>query len=147
MSGGEETYEFRVDGESFHVRLAGDEVDVRQGPAADPDLTVSGNTEILLAVVAGRLTPSDAVEAGAIAPECARGSLARRLALLVRPEGSRDIGARRRRPRSLAEPWLASAVALYTARVALATTVGRSALPLVLRGGRQPRMIWVGRFS
>jgi DNA-binding HxlR family transcriptional regulator len=87
VHGCRETYEFRVDGELFHVRPEGDEAEVRQGPAPDPDLIISGDTETLLGVAAGRLTLAEAVEAGAIATEGARGPLARCLAMLGSPDG------------------------------------------------------------
>jgi putative sterol carrier protein len=87
VHGCRETYEFRVDGELFHVRVEGDEAEVRQGPAPDPDLIISGDTETLLGVAAGRLTLAKAVEAGAIATEGARGPLARCLAMLGSPDG------------------------------------------------------------
>jgi len=87
VRGRKETYEFRVDGESFHVQVEGDLAEVRQGPAADPDLTISGDTEILLRVSAGTLTLAEAIEAGTIATEGDRGSLARCLAMLGSPDG------------------------------------------------------------
>jgi DNA-binding HxlR family transcriptional regulator len=82
-----EAYEFRVDGELFHVRVEGDEAEVRQGSAADPDLIISGDTETFLSVAAGRLTLAEAIEAGAIATEGNRDSLARCLAMLGSPDG------------------------------------------------------------
>jgi DNA-binding HxlR family transcriptional regulator len=82
-----ETYEFRVDGELFHVQVGWGEAEVRQGSAFDPDLIISGDTETLLSVAAGRLTLAEAVEAGAIATEGDRGSLARCLAMLGSPDG------------------------------------------------------------
>ena len=87
VHGGKETYEFRVDGELFHVRVEGDGAEVRQGPAADPDLIISGDTETLLGVAAGRLTLAEAVEAGAIATEGDRGPLTRCMAMLGSPDG------------------------------------------------------------
>jgi DNA-binding HxlR family transcriptional regulator/putative sterol carrier protein len=90
VRGRKETYEFRVDGESFHVQVEGDEAEVRQGSAVDPDLIISGETETLLSVAAGRLTLAEAIEAGAIATEGDRGSLARCLAVLGSP--GRDGG-------------------------------------------------------
>jgi DNA-binding HxlR family transcriptional regulator/putative sterol carrier protein len=87
VRGRKEAYEFRVDGELFHVQVDGDEPVLRQGPAADPDLTISGDTETLLGVAAGRLTLAEAVEAGAIATEGDRGPLARCLAMLGSPDG------------------------------------------------------------
>jgi DNA-binding HxlR family transcriptional regulator len=89
-----ETYEFRVDGESFHVQVEGDEAEVRQGPAADPDLIISGETETLLSVAAGRLTLAEAIEAGAIATEGDRASLARCLAMLGSPDSDRGKSVR-----------------------------------------------------
>ena len=87
VHGRKETYEFRVDGELFHVQVEGDEAEVRQGPAADPDLTISGDTETLLGVAAGRLTLAETVEAGTIVTEGDRGPLARCLAMLGSPDG------------------------------------------------------------
>ena len=86
VHGRKETYEFRVDGELFHVQVEGDEAEVRQGPAADPDLTISGDTETLLGVAAGRLTLAEAVKAGAIATEGDRDSLVRCGAMLGSPD-------------------------------------------------------------
>ena len=88
VHGCRETYEFRVDGELFHVQVEGDEAEVRQGPAADPDLTISADTETLLGVAAGRLTFAEALEAGAIATEGDRGPLARCMAMLGSPDGN-----------------------------------------------------------
>ena len=82
-----EIYEFRVDGDLFHVQVEGDEAEVRQGPATDPDLTIRGDTETLLNVSAGRLTLAEAIEAGTIATEGDRDSLARCLAMLGSPDG------------------------------------------------------------
>jgi DNA-binding HxlR family transcriptional regulator/putative sterol carrier protein len=90
VHGRKETYEFRVDGELFHVQVDGDEPELRQGPAADPDLIISGDTETLLGVAAGRLTLAEAVEAGAIATEGDRGPLARCLAMLGSPDGDAE---------------------------------------------------------
>jgi DNA-binding HxlR family transcriptional regulator len=87
VHGRKEAYEFRVDGELFHVRVEGDEAEVRQGSAADPDLIISGDTETFLSVAAGRLTLAEAIEAGAIATEGNRDSLARCLAMLGSPDG------------------------------------------------------------
>ncbi len=82
-----EAYEFRVEGELFHVQVAEDEVEVLQGPATNPDLVISGDTETLLDVAAGRLTLAEAVETGMIAAEGDSGSLARCMAMLGSPDG------------------------------------------------------------
>ena len=72
--GSKETYEFRIDGEVFHVRVEGGGVEARQGPAADPDLVVAGTTEAFIAVAAGRMGPEEAVRAGSIRVEGSRES-------------------------------------------------------------------------
>lgn len=87
VPGRKEIYEFRVDGDLFHVQVEGDGAEVRQGPAADPDLIISGDTETLLSVAAGRLTLAEAVEEGAISTEGNRDSLARCLAMFGSPDG------------------------------------------------------------
>ena len=66
------TYEFRIDGEVFHLRVGdgeAEEVEVRQGPAPAADLVVVGDTETFLAVVSGRSSPEEAVESGALRVE------------------------------------------------------------------------------
>ena len=76
------------------MQVEGDGAEVRQGPAADPDLIISGDTETLLGVAAGRLTLAEAVEAGAIATEGDRDSLARCLAMLGSPKGQEGKSVR-----------------------------------------------------
>ena len=67
------TYEFRIDGEAFHVRVRdgkeGDGVEARQGFAPNPDLVVLGDAESFLAVASGRLSPEEAVQSGALRAE------------------------------------------------------------------------------
>jgi DNA-binding HxlR family transcriptional regulator len=66
------TYEFRIDGEAFHVRVRdgeGGDVEARQGPAPDPDLVVLGDAESFLAVASGGLSPEEAVQSGALQAE------------------------------------------------------------------------------
>jgi DNA-binding HxlR family transcriptional regulator len=64
------TYEFRIDGEAFHVRVRdgqeGERVEARQGSAPDPDLVVTGDAKTFLAVVSGRLKPQETVESEAL---------------------------------------------------------------------------------
>ena len=66
-------YEFRIDGEAFHVRVRdgeeGDRVEVRQGSVPDPDLVVVGEAESFLAVASGRLSPEEAVQSEALRAE------------------------------------------------------------------------------
>jgi putative sterol carrier protein len=63
-------YEFRIDGEAFHVLVRdgeeGERVEVRQGSVPDPDLVVTGDAETFLAVASGRLSPEEAVQSGAL---------------------------------------------------------------------------------
>jgi DNA-binding HxlR family transcriptional regulator len=67
------TYEFRIDGEAFHLRVGdgeeGERVEARQGSAPDPDLVVIGDAKSFLAVASGRLSPKEAVESGALRAE------------------------------------------------------------------------------
>ena len=67
-----EIYEFRIDGETFHARIEGGEVEVRQGSAEDPDLIFAGDTETFLAVVAGRVGVEEAMGSGALRAEGVR---------------------------------------------------------------------------
>ncbi len=67
-----ETYEFRIDGEAYHLRLEDGEeggTELRQGPAPDPDLVVVGDAETFLAVSSGRLRLEEAVGSGALRVE------------------------------------------------------------------------------
>jgi len=67
------TFEFRVDGEVFHLRVQdggeGEKLEARQGSALDPDLLVVGDAETFLAVVSGRTSPEEAMESGALRVE------------------------------------------------------------------------------
>ena len=67
-----ERYEFRIEGETFHLRAEGGAVETRQGAADDPDVVVSGGVRTFMALTAGRLTPEDALESGRIRIEGAR---------------------------------------------------------------------------
>jgi DNA-binding HxlR family transcriptional regulator len=64
------TYEFRIDGEAFHLRVGdgeeGERVEARQGSAPDPDLVVVGDAKTFLALASGRLSPQEAVGSGAL---------------------------------------------------------------------------------
>ena len=65
-------YEFRIDGDAFHLRLEDGEeggTELRQGPAPDPDLVVAGDTGTFLAVTSGRMRPEEAVGSGALRVE------------------------------------------------------------------------------
>jgi len=60
------TYELRIDGESFRVAVAGGEVGIERGPAADPVLALSAHTETLVALVQRRLTAAEALVEGLV---------------------------------------------------------------------------------
>ena len=62
-------YEFRIDGETFHLRVEGGAVEARQGAADAPDVVVSGGAGTFLALTAGRLAPEEALESGRIRVE------------------------------------------------------------------------------
>lgn len=64
-----ETYEFRIDGEAFHLRIDDGAVEARQGPAESPDVVVIGASKTFLSLCAGQLTPEDALESGEIRTE------------------------------------------------------------------------------
>jgi len=67
------TYEFRIDGEAFHLRVGnGGRVEARQGSAPDPDLVVVGDAETFLALASGRLSPEEGMESGALQAEVER---------------------------------------------------------------------------
>jgi DNA-binding HxlR family transcriptional regulator/putative sterol carrier protein len=67
------TYELRIDGEAFHVRVRdgeeGERVVARQGSVPDPDLVIIGDAETFLAVASGLRRPEGAVESGALRVE------------------------------------------------------------------------------
>ena len=67
-----EVYEFRIDGEAFHLRVEEQTVEVRQGAAEVPDVVVSGGSGVFLALSAGRMAPEDALESGEIRIEGGR---------------------------------------------------------------------------
>ena len=61
-----ETYELRIDGEAFHLRIEGGAVEARQGPADAPDFVVAGDSGTLLALCGGRLDLDEALGSGGI---------------------------------------------------------------------------------
>lgn len=73
----QETYEFRIDKEAFHLRIKEGEVEALQGSAVDPELVVRGSTQAFLALVAGQLEPAEALESGEIRIEGEQETLAR----------------------------------------------------------------------
>ena len=66
MDGGRQTYELRIDGEAFYLRVADGTVEARQGSAGEPDVVVVGGTGTFLELAAGRLEAGEALESGGI---------------------------------------------------------------------------------
>src|ERR671920_197784 len=77
VRGLQETYEFHIDEEAFHLRIKDGEVEALQGPAVDPDLVVKGDTQAFLALVAGQLEPAEALKSEEIRIEGDQEILAR----------------------------------------------------------------------
>jgi len=64
------TYEFRIDDETFYLRVGeSGEVELGQGSAPAPDLVVTGDAGTFLAVATWRLRPEEAVRSGALRVE------------------------------------------------------------------------------
>lgn len=62
----QETYEFHVDEEAFHLRVTDGEIEALQGPTVDPDLVVRGDTQAFLGLAAGQVEPAEALDSGEI---------------------------------------------------------------------------------
>jgi DNA-binding HxlR family transcriptional regulator len=79
----EETYEFRVAGERFHVRAAHGAVDVRSGPAPTPaDVVVECELATFVELVSGASTPARAARQGRASITGARGAATRAFRIL-----------------------------------------------------------------
>ena len=78
----EESYEFHIDDEVFHVRVADGEAQARQGPVASPNLVVNSDTRTFLALAAGWLEPAEAVASGEIRAEGDPGARTRCMEML-----------------------------------------------------------------
>ena len=59
-----ETYEVRIDAEVFHLRVDDGRLEAERGPARQPDLVMSCDSETWLAMGSLSVTPADAVSAG-----------------------------------------------------------------------------------
>lgn len=59
-----ESYEYRIDGEVFHVDIEDGTIAAREGEAADPTFVVVTDLETFLAVATRSLTPEDAIADG-----------------------------------------------------------------------------------
>jgi DNA-binding HxlR family transcriptional regulator len=62
--GVDESYEVRVDGRVFEVRVAGGTIETREGPATDPDVVLGLDVQTLYRLLFGEVTPAEAVRSG-----------------------------------------------------------------------------------
>jgi len=77
-----ESYEFRVDGEVFHIRIEDGNLDVRHGPAADRACVISADLTSLLAVSGQLLTLDDAETQGVVHIEGDRSAAVRAITII-----------------------------------------------------------------
>jgi DNA-binding HxlR family transcriptional regulator/putative sterol carrier protein len=72
-------YEFRIGDEVFSFEIRDGCAHARQGPSDSPDLVLEADPQTFLALLGGRLAPSDALEKGAARIEGSRRALAHML--------------------------------------------------------------------
>lgn len=80
-----DTYEFRVEGEVFHVRVDDGAIDVRHGAAADPDVVITSDYETMVAVGTGQRSPAGALASGRMSVSGPPDAAARCAEMLVLP--------------------------------------------------------------
>jgi DNA-binding HxlR family transcriptional regulator/putative sterol carrier protein len=78
----DETYQFQVDEEIFHVAAGGGRVEVRPGPAAAPDLIATTTSGVFFNLGMRRLDPIEALVSGAVRVTGAPAAVPRCLRLL-----------------------------------------------------------------
>jgi DNA-binding HxlR family transcriptional regulator len=61
------TYEFRIEGESFHVEIDDGSLSTGLGEAAAPDLVVVTDVDTSIELMQRRLSPQEAIRSGAVA--------------------------------------------------------------------------------
>jgi DNA-binding HxlR family transcriptional regulator/putative sterol carrier protein len=59
-------YEFRIDGDVFHARIEGGQIESIHGPAQRPDVTIEAGEDTFLELAAGRLGIGDAIREGSV---------------------------------------------------------------------------------
>lgn len=84
-AGVDETYEFRIDGALSQVRVHDGRFDAAPGPAADPAVVVTALPGILVALVAGRLSPAQAEKAGTLGLQGSRAAFSRFVSMFAMP--------------------------------------------------------------
>lgn len=77
-----ETYEFRVDGEVFHVIVDDGTIDVREGMAADPACVSASDLATFMAIASRQITPEEAQASGRATFEGDRDAGERAIAIL-----------------------------------------------------------------
>lgn len=81
----DEVYEYRVDGEHFHLHVHDGVLEVRQGAAPAPDLVIHTDTDTLLALAVGEISPQQALSAGSLTLEGQRWVFERSLRMFAVP--------------------------------------------------------------
>jgi DNA-binding HxlR family transcriptional regulator len=82
-------YEFRVDDEVFHVRVADGAVEATHGPAQLPDATLETTEDVLVQLSEGRTTLAEAIRNRAITVAGDKDALRRLRTLFRRPESAK----------------------------------------------------------
>lgn len=59
-----EAYEYRIDGEVFHVRVEDGKTEIQQGPGWKPHLVLTTDTQTFLALGTGQVDPKKAIVSG-----------------------------------------------------------------------------------
>jgi len=67
--GVKETYEFRIDDDTFHVRVNDGDVSIREGAVPDPDLVITSDFTTFLAIGKGETSGTEAVARGEVQVE------------------------------------------------------------------------------
>ena len=86
-----ETYEFEVEGERFHLRVADGEIEPREGPAERPDLVVTTDGETCFRIMRGE-SPADLLAEGVIRGEGSADAGMNCLAIFRPPPGPEAFG-------------------------------------------------------
>jgi DNA-binding HxlR family transcriptional regulator len=81
----DESYEFRIAGEAFHVVIDGGRLTSGQGAATDPDVVVSTDLETFIALLAQRVEPADVLARRAVEIEGDPAALSRFIDIFAWP--------------------------------------------------------------
>jgi len=83
--GVQETYEYHIDGEVFHVLVEGGRCEVRQAPAPQPAFRLTSDANTLLQIANGAMPLQKAIDSGALLVEGSRQAFARSLKIFRLP--------------------------------------------------------------